>query len=477
MPMTRFPSCPILIVDDEKQALVSFDMALRSIGMNNIFRCSDSREVLSILSEHEIEIVLLDLIMPHLSGEELLPRITREFPEVPVIVVSGVNEVDTAVKCLKQGAYDYIVKPVEREPLAANLRRAVEARGLRRENTLLSRRFLNDTLERPEVFSGIVTSDKTMRTIFQYCEAVAPGSEPVLVSGETGVGKELIARALHGASGREGEFVAVNVAGLDENVFADTLFGHRKGAFTGADRARNGLIEKAAGGTLFLDEIGDLKESSQVKLLRLLQEREYYPVGSDMAKPADARIVVATHRDLSELMGAGKFRQDLFYRLETHHVRIPPLRGRIEDLPLLLDHFLEEAATAFGKERPTYHPELLTLLKAYDFPGNVRELRAMVFDAVSRHKSRMLSMDAFKARITRKPRADTANQKGPVPDVWVRKLRPLPTLKESGELLIAEAMRRADNNQRVAAAMLGISHQALNKRLKRSSGRRGDVPR
>lgn len=471
MPTTKVPSNPILIVDDETQALVSYEMALKSIGMNNIIRCQDSRNALSILAERKIEIVLLDLVMPHMSGEEILSKVTCAFPEVPVIIVTGMNEVETAVQCLRQGAYDYIVKPVERARLAASLRRAVEKRELRRENTRLSRHLLGDTLERPELFSEIITADKGMRTIFQYCEAVAQGSEPVLVSGETGVGKELIARALHAGSRSNGPFVAVNVAGLDENVFADTLFGHRKGAFTGADRARSGLIEKAAGGTLFLDEIGDLGASSQIKLLRLLQEREYYPVGSDMAKPTDARVVVATHGNLDALIAAGNFRQDLFYRLETHHVHLPPLRERKGDIPLLLSHFLAEAASEFGKKIPTYHPELLTLLGTHDFPGNVRELRAMVFDAVSAHRSRMLSMQAFKFRIRKRAGEGMAAEKEPKSQgTWVRRLHRLPTLKESSEALIAEAMRRANNNQRMAASMLGISHQALNKRLKRASG-------
>lgn len=472
MPATRFPYCPILLVDDEKQALVSLDMTLRSIGMNNIVHCQDSRDVISILSEREIEIMLIDLIMPRVSGEEILARATIEFPQIPVIIVSGTNEVDMAVSCLRQGAYDYIVKPVERNRLAASLRRAVEKRGLRPENTHLSHHFLSNPLERPEAFSGIITHNKTMQALFQYCEAVGQGHEPVLITGETGVGKELIARALHMIRKQQAAFVPVIVAGLDDNVFADTLFGHSKGAFTGADNPRAGLIEEAGAGTLFLDEIGDLSAISQVKLLRLFQQREYYPVGSDTIKTTDARIVAATHEDLDRQMASGRFRRDLFYRLETHHIHVPPLRRRKDDIPLLLDHFLKEAAREFGKKKPTYHPELLPLLGIHDYPGNVRELRAMVFDAVSNHKSGILSMKAFKTRINRNPaqrEAETSKQTLHSRNSWVEKLRRLPTLKESSALLIGEAMRRANNNRRVAARMLGISHQALSKRLKRSS--------
>ncbi|MBN2290048.1 MAG: sigma-54-dependent Fis family transcriptional regulator [Candidatus Glassbacteria bacterium] len=463
------PARPILLVEDEPHTLQSFEVVLRSAGIDNIIQCQDSREVLSILEDRQIEVVCLDLIMPHVSGQELLGAITEEYPDIPVIMVTGVNEVETVVQCMKQGAFDYILKPIETDRLISSVLRAMEIRELKRENSKLKRRFLDDTLEHPEAFTGIITRNKKMRSVFHYCEAISEGNFPALITGETGVGKELIAGVLHKLSGRRGEFVAVNIAGLDDNVFSDTLFGHTRGAFTGADRPRKGLVETAAGGTLFLDEIGDLSQASQVKLLRLLDQREFYPVGSDMAKPAAARILFATFRPLDELEKSGQIRKDLYYRLRSHHIHLPPLRERLEDIPLLLEHFLELAAAEFDKNKPAYHEELITLLQSYHFSGNIRELKAMVMDAVSSYKGRMLSMNVFKERIfgDGKKVESAARQFPQAGEYWVSCLEHLPTLKEATTSLVGEAMRRADNNQRIAAMMLGISPQALNQRLKR----------
>jgi DNA-binding NtrC family response regulator len=328
---------------------------------------------------------------------------------------------------------------------------------------------LSDKLEHPEVFSEMVTCSARMRSIFQYVEAIAASPRPLLITGETGVGKELVARAVHRLSRRKGAFVPVNVAGLDDNVFADTLFGHKKGAFTGAEQARGGLLEQAAGGTLFLDEIGDLSHASQVKLLRLLQDGEYFPLGSDLAKRSDARIVVATNQDLNTLQTSGRFRKDLYYRLCDHHLHIPPLRERMEDLPLLLNHFLEKASTTLVKSRPTPPEELLTLLSTYHFPGNIREMESMVFDSVSSHRSGKLSMDIFKSHIFQKPPAPNKEQPQQVQreGVSVTFSERLPTLKELEQNLVEEAMRRAGGNQSIAALSLGITRQALNKRLRK----------
>ena len=374
MATSTYPHLPVMLVDDEVQALDSFELALRSGNVNNFIRCQDSRDVISLLAEQESDVMLLDLRMPYMSGEELLPMVTTDFPHVPVIVITGADDVETAVRCMKAGAFDYIVKPVERSRLVASVKRAIELRELRRQNQLLKAHVLSDQLQNPEAFSEIITTSKIIRSIFQYIESIATSPQPVLITGDTGVGKELVARAVHTISRRQGDFIAVNVAGLDDNVFADTLFGHRKGAFTGADQTRTGLAEKASGGTLFLDEIGDLSPASQVKLLRFLQEGEFFPLGSDVAKRSDARIVVATNQELETLRDAGTFRKDLYYRLRIHHVHIPPLRERTEDLPLLLNHFLEKAAKMLGKKQPTPPKELITLLGAYHFPGNIREL-------------------------------------------------------------------------------------------------------
>jgi DNA-binding NtrC family response regulator len=323
-------------------------------------------------------------------------------------------------------------------------------------------------LEHPDAFSEVVTHSPIMQSIFQYVEAISLSPQPVLITGETGVGKELIAKAIHHLSNRKGTFVPVNVAGLDDNVFADTLFGHRKGAFTGADQARSGMVEQASGGTLFLDEIGDLSPASQVKLLRLLQDGEFLPLGSDVGKRSDARVVVATNQDLQALQDFGKFRKDLYYRLCAHHIHIPPLREHREDLTILVDHFLEKASETLGKKKPTPPRELLTLLSTYHFPGNIRELQSMILDAVSSHKSGKLSMDVFKSYICQKqPTVDT-DLKNLLQreNILVSFPEQLPTLKKTEHLLISEAMRRANNNQAIAAQLLGITRQALNKRLK-----------
>ncbi len=326
----------------------------------------------------------------------------NDFPEIPVIIITGSNDVDTAVRCMKSGAFDYMVKPVEKSRLISGVKRAIEIRELQRENKWLRAHVLSDKLEHPEAFSEIITNSPAMKSIFQYIEAISPSPQPVLITGETGVGKELVAKAIHHLSHRTGPFVPVNVAGLDDNVFADTLFGHRKGAFTGADQTRSGLVEQASGGTLFLDEIGDLSPASQVKLLRLSQDGEFFPLGSDVARRSDARVLVATNQDLEVLQSSGKFRKDLYYRLCAHHVHLPPLRERPEDLPLLIDHFLETASQTLGKKKPTPPRELFALLSTYHFPGNVRELQSMILDAVSSHKSGKLSLEVFKSYIRQK---------------------------------------------------------------------------
>jgi len=320
-------------------------------------------------------------------------------------------------------------------------------------------------LEQEEAFSGIVTVSRKMRSLFQYLEAIANSGEPVLITGETGTGKELLAQAVHRLSGVRGEFVPVNVAGLDDNLFSDTLFGHRKGAFSGADGAREGMIARAAGGTLFLDEIGDLPAASQVKLLRLLQERQYHPLGSDVAKVSDARVLCATHRDLNTRMAEEAFRSDLYFRLSVHQVDIPPLRERREDIPVLVAFFSAEAAASLGKKPLDASPELLTLLDNYHFPGNVRELRAMVFDAVARTKSGpVLGVKSFrksvKKQVTSPPAGKSATRDRSSGERF-------PTLKEAERLHIEEALRRCSGNQGTAAALLGISRPALNRRLAR----------
>ncbi len=466
MKASLYPSLPILMVDDEVQALDSFETNILFASINNIIRCEDSRDVMPLLSKQEIEVMLLDLSMPHIPGEELLSLVTRDFPEVPVIIITGSNDVDTAVNCMKSGAFDYMVKPVEKSRLISGVKRAIEIRELQRENRLLKAHVLSDQLEHPEAFSEIVTNSPAMRSIFQYIEAISNSPQPVLITGETGVGKELVAKAIHNLSNRKGDFVPVNVAGLDDNVFADTLFGHKKGAFTGADQARAGFIEQASGGTLFLDEIGDLSSTSQVKLLRLLQEGEFFPLGSDIVRHSDARVVVATNQDLQTLQESGKFRKDLYYRLRAHHIHIPPLRERYEDLPILVNHFLEKASKELGKVKPVPSADLFSLLISHPFPGNIRELSSMIFDAVSRDKFGKLSRDLFTPYFRQQDGLLTAHT-GSATTASSLKVKVEAVSQITEKQMIIDALKKTNQNRTKAANLLVMSRRTLQNKIKK----------
>jgi DNA-binding NtrC family response regulator len=458
----KYPAFKILMVDDELPWLRSLGLTLEGPGgFENLLQTSDSRQVMELLAQHDIGVVLLDLTMPHLGGEELLQLIKRDFPATQVIILSGMNQLEIAVGCMRQGAFDYFVKTVEEARLLDGVRRAVQMVELQRENHEIRRRLLTRKLEHPDIFADIITRDPGMLAIFTYLESIAASRHPLLILGESGVGKELIARAAHRLSNCSGPLVSVNVAGLDDNVFADTLFGHQKGAFTGAERKRSGMVEQATGGTLFLDEIGDLSSSSQVKLLRLLQEGEYYSLGSDTPSQSRARVICATHKDLAEAVAKGGFRNDLYYRLHAHQVKVPALRERREDLPLLLEHFLNSSAAELQKAVPTPPRELVALLGSYSFPGNLRELQTMVQDAVSSHPGGVLSMTPFLERI-----GTTREQLVPYTENPFTKLDELPTLGAAAELLVDAALQRAEGNQSLAARLLGISQPALSKRLK-----------
>ncbi|MGE3535946.1 MAG: sigma-54-dependent transcriptional regulator [Candidatus Tectimicrobiota bacterium] len=469
MTPSAVPQLPMLFVDDEPAWLRRASLLLRAAGLPPLIPLGDSQQLLARLAEEKISLVLLDLSVAHPSGQSLLEQLTTHFPDIPVIVTTATPALATAVQCMKAGAIDYLIKPVHNNRLVLSVRHALTLRARRQETPARPEPQPRATPPQHQAFADIVTQNATMQSLFRYVEAIAPSPQPVLITGETGTGKELMARAVHRLAAPRGDFVAVNVAGLDDQVFSDTLFGHTRGAFTGADRSREGLITRAENGTLFLDEIGDLAAVSQVKLLRLLQEGTYYPLGADRPRQSRARLVVATNRDLVHDVQKGLFRQDLYYRLRTHHIHLPPLRARREDLALLVDHCLAKAAAALQKPVPTPPSALYQLLNAYAFPGNVRELEAMMFDAVARHQSGTLSMQAFKEAI------DSAHPLLAGVSCTVPALLPqqpweaesLPTLKEAEEALVAAALRHADGNQGVAAGLLGLSRQALNKRLRR----------
>ncbi|MFT2111439.1 sigma-54-dependent transcriptional regulator [Marinomonas sp. 2405UD68-3] len=456
-----YPQFKILLVDDEIPFLRSTLLSFERHGFTNLLTCSNPENVPSLMAENDIGLILLDLTMPNVSGKELLIWLNEEYPDVCVIIFSGINQLDTAVECVKLGAFDYFVKTSDPSEILEGLKRAIRTQELSIENQALRRKVLSNDLATPDAFVDFITADANMWSIFQYLESIATTRHPVLIIGESGVGKELVAQAVHNLSNRNGPLITVNVAGLDDNIFADTLFGHNKGAFTGADKDRLGLIEKASEGTLFLDEIGDLSASSQVKLLRLLQEGEYYPLGSDKSKRSQARIIVATHQSLEKLQLEGKFRKDLYYRLKIHMVTIPPLRHRISDLPILIEHFVQQACAEMGKEAIEYDKTLHTQLSHYHFPGNTRELKSLLFDAVGRSKTRILDKTAFQHLFLND---GLLNDQEPM--VIFPNNTKLPTLSSLAEQLVNEAMKRSNNNQSAASQMLGISQPALSKRLK-----------
>ncbi|HEY9594624.1 MAG TPA: sigma-54 dependent transcriptional regulator [Spirochaetia bacterium] len=462
MKTALIPTFAVAIVDDEQTILDVVSAVLRSAGLTNLMPVRDPTELLPRMERTDVGVMLLDLAMDGLSGEELIPLLRHKHPDVPIVVLTGNHDVEKAVACMKAGVDDYLMKPVEPAKLVATVRRFVELQELRRENAALGRNYVTGRPVDSEAFAEILTADDTMLRLFRYVETIAGSPHPVLVTGETGVGKELMARALHRLSGREGAFVAVNVAGLDEAMFSDTLFGHRAGAFTSASSPLSGLIERASGGTLFLDEIGDLPPANQVKLLRLLESREFYPLGSDIVRTTDARVVVATNAPIEKDLATGKFRRDLYYRLRTHHVHIPPLRERPRDIPLLAWHFVEVSARDIGCTPPTLSPELLLQLQCHPFPGNIRELKSMIFDAVSRHTVGTLTTRHLADQLHNEACFEQAS--GSTEDY-----RPILTIKETVEKLIEDAMRVCGGNRTAAARLLGITPQALGQRLKKSS--------
>ncbi len=484
----------ILIVDDDELTAELYQAHLQDAGFERLIVCADSRDVMKIAGENPVSTVLLDLNMPHITGQELLDRIRAEYPDISIIVLTSEDKVETAVACMKKGAFDYIAKPVEPNRLVNAVRLAATIRELRNEVSVLT--TSSASLRDPDAFRSIITASRGMLQVLRYVEAVSASPKAVLITGESGTGKELIAQAIHRVSGRKGEFVAVNVSGLDDTMFSDTLFGHLRGAYTGADSARRGLIDRAADGTLFLDEIGDLPTGAQVKLLRLLQENEFYPLGSDRPERARVRIVAATNADLAAKQNEGTFRKDLYFRLMSHRVQLPPLRDRPEDIQPLLQAFLEEAAGSMGKRVPTVPPELHTLLSTYHFPGNVRELQAMIFDAVSRHEGGVLSLVHFNTYIENQRRvlgsrpfvsvvSDISSEEEAktghhlpaetdsltVGDGFDRVFSytgPFPSLAEVEDYFVTQALKRAQGNQSIAARMLGVSQSTLSRRLRKS---------
>lgn len=457
----------VLLIGDDPHILEDTRLLFLNAGISPVLALSDIRATLPFLEQHAVSLIVLDMT-PAMNNAELLSRISNEYPNIPVIVETASSDVEIAVTCMKLGAVDYMVRPIEPDRLIMAAENALNFNCSQQEASSLKEYLLNDRLEHAEAFAEIKTVSRKMRSIFQYTEVVAGSPQAVLITGETGVGKELFARAIHRISRARGQFISINVAGLDDAMFSDTLFGHKKGAFTGADQYRDGLVSKASLGTLFLDEIGDLNELSQIKLLRLLQEKEYYPVGADLVKSSSARIVLATNANLQERITAGRFRRDLYYRLCSHQIHIPPLRERREDIPVLLDFFVEEAARHFGRSIPAVSPELLPAFAGYDFPGNIRELKARINDAVARHEDGMLSLEDFSGisamlkQHSPAPMSAATSATAGIYSLFGR----LPTFREIENHLIVEALKLSEGNYAVAASILGVTRQTISKRLK-----------
>jgi len=452
----------ILVVEDE----APMRDLIKKILRKKDYAVSEAKSVAtahSQLKEKTFDLILMDLTLPDGWGLDILDQISEEYRN-RVIIVSGTGTVDMAVEAMRKGAYDFLTKPLDFKVLLVTVKKALEV-----NRKLDDFRILKDKLSDRSRIDRIVSRSRNMGEVIKKATECALSNKTILITGETGTGKELIARAIHHASERkQNPFITVNCSAIPINLAESELFGFDKGAFTGADKAYPGKFFLADRGTIFLDEIGDLSHSSQVKLLRLLQEHEYFPIGSDIPRFTDAHIIASTNRNIEELLESGQFRKDLYYRLDVHHVHIPPLREHRDDIPMLVDFFLEGAAEQYGKKKPTPPRELFVLLENYAFPGNIRELRAMIYNAVSAHTSGVLSMQSFRKVIDIKQKANQNFSGEMVPEEgWLRFLDPLPTLKQAERLLIREALKQSKGNQTIAAGLLGITRQTLINKLKK----------
>lgn len=361
----------VLIVDDEKSARFFLDMHLVQWGYATL-QAASGAEALQILDEHNVDIILSDQVMPNMDGLQLLTRVREEKGDIPFVVITAHGSIGDAVAYLKEGANDYILKPINVEELKATIKRCLHIGRLSEEN-----RKLKDQLRGQFSFHNIVTRSARMREVLRLCEKVAQApNTTVALFGESGVGKEVLARAIHFSGDRlENRFVAINCAGIPSGLLESELFGHEKGAFTGAERAREGKFEAARGGTLLLDEIGDMPIELQAKLLRVLQERTFEKVGSNRPVKVDFRVIVSTNKDLQKMVAEGRFREDLYHRITAFPIQIPPLRERPDDIPLLVEYFLLALQEELGKRLPPVSDEAMSLLCRYAWPGNIRELR------------------------------------------------------------------------------------------------------
>ncbi|MBF0284029.1 MAG: sigma-54-dependent Fis family transcriptional regulator [Magnetococcales bacterium] len=445
----------LLIVDDEKIAVKNLEYVMRKEGWEVVGATSGSA-ALDLLERQSFDVLLTDLRMEKVDGFRLLHTCRERYPDIEVIILTGFATLETAVEAMKQGAFYYIAKPFRLDEVRKVTAEALEKVRLKREN-----RQLREVIARYQGERRIITQDPAMLKLIELARRIAPTGCNVLISGESGVGKELFARFLHEAGNHPaGPFVAINCGAFNEELLENELFGHAKGAFTGASSPRKGLIEAAHGGTLFLDEFTEMSAAMQVNMLRVLQEREVRPLGENAPVSVDVRFIGATNRNLTEEVRQGRFRQDLFYRLNVANLAIPPLARRKGDIPLLCHYFLRQFAEQFHKEVEAFDPAAMALLTGYDYPGNVRELRNVIERAVAMGSGPVLrgeqlpeELRQLSIRILRRPEGR------------------LPTLEErEKEYILWVFHHEARGNQTLAAQMLGIDRVSLWRKLKRFQG-------
>jgi two-component system response regulator HydG len=443
----------VLIVDDESGILQSLEILLRSNGFTPLLAQGGKRG-LEMLGEVNPDIILTDIRMPAVTGVEILAAAKASQPDVPVILMTAQATLQSAMQAVNEGAFYYIQKPFQNDELLAILRRASEHRMLRVEN-----RTLKQAIRRQD--SGVprpVGTSKTWLDVLHLAETVAPTESTVLIQGESGTGKEIIARYLHDLSARtDAAFLSINCGALPETLLESELFGHVRGAFTGAVRDRVGLFGAASGGTFFLDEIGETTPATQVKLLRALQHREVIPVGASEAVPIDTRVIAATNRDLDEEIRVGRFRSDLFYRLNVIAIHLPPLRQRVDDIPILADHFLERIAAARKEPPKRIAADAVAVMQAYPWPGNVRELENAMERAVILTRGPEILPDALPQAVTEQRTQPLVSPRAPLN----------PTLEAIERAYIMWVLSNENGNKSRTAEVLGIDPSTLYRKLGR----------
>ena len=447
-------SSPILIVDDEPSYLELLKGLLHQEGYTNVLTEQNPLNVLPLLQRTDIDLILLDVYMPQMNGLDLLEKVYSEYPSLPVIIVTAVNEVQIALKAIKLGAYEFITKPPDTDRLFLTIKRALSKRLLESERDSL-RKAIIDKKPAHRVFSDIITDNPAVYKVFELVEIFAPTNETVLINGETGTGKDLLARKIHDLSPRRNKpFIAVNLASISTSLFESELFGHKKGTFTGAGEDKMGYFEAARGGTIFLDEIGELPLELQGKLLRTIQYNEIMRIGDPKPINLDIRILSATNRNLLEAVNNKEFRADLYYRLNRGYIHIPPLRKRGDDILILADNFLEIGNKTYDRNILGFSEAVVKDLRQYSFPGNVRELENIILNAVAK-TSNSQYIDTIDLPSSLHTVTSTESTSGR-----------LATLDDVVEEHILYVMKTMGNSIQKAAPILGVSERTLQRRLK-----------